>query len=188
MLRKIWNDPVWSKLIASGIIALITFLFSKYSQIISAGSIKAIVNNIFSNTLVVIILFFLFSSLLLIVFTGGVFSNFRRLNVLIRNIHKEKNSNYWFLFWFIINHTISSERLLQSQSFSHIPEMNELYSRNILKDSFSSLTQFTIDLDKNVYDYLDKKYQKLTNRNQKFKNYINQITGKKFQEIISKSV
>ncbi len=184
IFRKIWNDPVWSKVIAGGILALIAFVFSKYSQILSEGSTQNIINNILSNTSAVILLLFLFASLLLILFTGGVLTNYTRIDALIRNIHKEKYSNYWVLFWFIINHTISSERLLQSQSFNHIPEMNELYSRNIIKDSFASLTQFSIDMDKRVYDYLDKKYRKLSNKNQIFKNYIKQITGKKSQEII----
>lgn len=184
MLKKIWNDPVWSKVIAGGILALMGFIFSKYSQIISDGLTQNKGNNILSNTPAIIILLFLFSCLLLITFTGGVLNNFRQIDNIIRNIHKEKNSNYWFLFWFIINHTLSSERLLQSQSFNHIPEMNKLYSRNIIKDSFASLTQFTINIDKRVYDYLDKKYHKLSNKNQNLINYINQITGKKFQEII----
>ena len=32
-MRKIWNDPVFSSLIAAGLIALFTFLFDKYSSI-----------------------------------------------------------------------------------------------------------------------------------------------------------
>lgn len=114
MLRKIWNDPVWSKVIASGILALIAFIFSKYSQILTGDSTKNIFNNIFSNISAIILLLFLLTILLLVIFTGGVLTNYRRIDPLIKNIHKEKYSNYWFLFWFIINHTISSEKLLQS--------------------------------------------------------------------------
>lgn len=62
--------------------------------------------------------------------------------------------------------------------------MNELYRRKIIKDSFASVTQFTIDMDKRVYDYLEKKYHKLSDATQNFNNYTNQIAGKKFQEII----
>lgn len=184
VLKKIWNDPVCSKVIAGVILALMAIVYSEYPQILSDGSAKNIAYNILSNSHVIILLWILFSSLLLIIFTGGVLTNFKRTDSLIRNIHKDKYSNYWFLFWFIINHTISSDRLLQSQSFNHIPEMNELYKRKILKDPFVSLTQFTIDMDKKVYDYLDKKYHKLLKRNQLFNNYISQITGKKLQEII----
>lgn len=91
MLRKIWNDPVWSKVIAGGILALMGFIFSKYSQIISDGLTQNKGNNILSNNPAIIILLFLFSGLLLITFTGDVLTNFRRIDTIIRNIHNEKN-------------------------------------------------------------------------------------------------
>lgn len=162
IITKIWKDPVWSKVIAAGIIAISVWLSGFYKTLY--GWFLIVLLHIWSN----IFLYLFIISILVIIHL------LRRLNKTKNaSIPQKKPSSNWFitfyddsfykylfLLWFPLHRTLQSEKFFYDEKFDHIPEFYELYMHNVIFNKNVGAVEYVIVISKEVYDYLDEFYQR----------------------------
>ena len=162
LIKKLWKDPVWSKVIATGIILLIGWLFNWYTII--WNGIVMFFDFVISFYQIALII------LLIIIIVYQFYTNKKNLGVLSRNKKKEFGlewfskldeinfQKYFFLLWFPINHRVQTHNMFHNESLNHIPEVKELFAKKVLIAQPISGIEYVIEINKNVYDYLDEIY------------------------------
>jgi len=172
-LKKIWHDPVWSKVISTVIIA-------------SAGTTLYFLINIFKNIIDFFQKYFDESSIPWFI-SAFIFLAFlvqlkrkRKIPIPISNTNTnqinnplqwvqnfslEEHARYLFLLWFPVNHTLRSQsyrkpgyRSIESISFEHIPEIRDCIDKKVLKYFHQNKMEFGLEVDRDVYEYFDGLY------------------------------
>jgi hypothetical protein len=160
--KKIWKDPVWSKVIAAGIIAFVVWISGFYTTLYILFQIVLL--HIWSN----IFLYLFIISLVVII------SLLRKLNkTKDAYLSQKKTSSNWFitlnddafykylfLLWFPLHRTLQTEKFFYNEKFDHIPEFYELYTRKVIFNKNIGAVEYVIVINKEVYDYLDDFYQR----------------------------
>jgi len=155
-ISKIWHDPVWSKVIAAGIIIVIGSIIANISL-----DINAIINfTIHYCTLYfreIIILLLLIT--LIIIILKFVFPKRKKfkpnINWFKKYVNNESYLENYFLLWFPLNGTMKSTTSSLEQRYNteilHSRIIKPLLDNNIITFNIDSSVEIT---DK-VYDILD---------------------------------
>lgn len=170
ILNKIWKDPVWSKVIAAGIVAFFVWIFGFYSTLFTwlMKCLEYLWSNIFLTL-------FILSILVILILL-------RKLNQTQTTTipEKEVNSNppqrigsnwfstleddsfykFLFLLWFPLHRTLQTEKFFYDEKFDHIPEFYDLYAHKVLFNKNVSTIEYVIAINKEVYDFLEEFYQR----------------------------
>jgi len=161
-ILKIWKDPVWSKVIAAGIIAITVWVSGIYSTLFDWFLNVAL--HLWSNLLLYLFILSVVIILLL----------FRKLIKTKKSLHPIKVSGYkWFttlsddsfykylfLLWFPLHRSLQTEKFFYDEKFEHIPEFYDLYKKEIIFNKSVSAIEYVIVIDRDVYDYLEEFYQR----------------------------
>lgn len=165
-IKKIWKDPVWSKVIASSIVAITIWISGFYPTLYSwfVNSILHILSNIFLYLFILAVIVIL--------------SLLRKLNKnkksslpqkeLVLNIEKKIGLNwfntlpddsfykYLFLLWFPLHRTLQTEKFFYNEKFDHIPEFYDLYVKKVIFNKNINAVEYVIVINKEVYNYLEE--------------------------------
>lgn len=172
LLTKLWNDPVWSKVIATSIIATGAFAISYFSPPVAhfflylwswvEQAYDSVTDNIFILTT-----FLLGLALIFVIYrqkSNRYISNNARTNEKaiginwFKSLDEQQFSRYAFLIWFPLNHSLRTPRYyLRHESIDHIPEIHELIQRQVIAIHRDNVIRFTVRIDDQVYYYLDSK-------------------------------
>lgn len=174
LLKKVWHDPVWSKVISWGIIGLIVIIFGIISFLYTK-----IIDLIYEN------LDKCPYALIIILIAIIIRDNIKILRLKKQLITKseygklwlEKNHNdYPFLLWFIIRKTLKTENIdsMYMRTLSPIPHLKdrpkirELINRQVLTLKPERIGAYSFEIDKNCYDCIEvcwKEYLKTDKEN-----------------------
>ena len=183
-LRKVWNDPVGANVIASLFCTLIVFLAAIF--IPAVNKLALLVLNIIGADP------FLYSTIILFIIVGVLLvrhkylpSKSKKVSIsFLRHLSKDELSQYPFLFWFPINHTLKTSQYYHaSENIDHIPEIRELIDRKVLSYIFDGVMYYSIEIDKECYKYLDSIYRSLPKAEKESQSF-RAFHGKEFIKIV----
>lgn len=102
-IQKIWKDPVWSKVISVGIIALITFIYTLASSVFNNISIGQSLKNIFDIKIrliyiVGILIFYYFGAKIMVVRGRDKYAE-RKRKILQEFNRMENNASGMLFMW-----------------------------------------------------------------------------------------
>lgn len=192
LVKTLWKDPVWSKVIAAGIILIIGWLFKWY---IFVWEILQDLMSLFIShyQLVIIILLFL-----IIIYQFN--KNKKQNEKLSSNKKKESGlewlskleendfHKYFFLFWFPINHRVQTHNMFHSESLNHIPEIRRLFERKVLFAQPINGIEYVIEIDKNIYDYMEDIYiNEFNNADEDMKRIVSNFRSTPFHMLFPKA-
>lgn len=163
-IKKIWHDSVWSKVIAAVIVAsasyasgLIPWIWRTLLSLIESDPYK----------ITTWVLGLLLSIVSILFWQRRPKKDVRLVGIKwIRQLTITQLSKYGFLFWFPLNRRLKTHTYDQSRSFisgrisfDHIPEIRELIDRRVLRYTFEGLGQYSVEIDQEVYNYLEHVYE-----------------------------
>jgi hypothetical protein len=188
-IKKIWKDPVGSKVIAAGLIFLFGLIYKLYTYNwnINLLFVKLILNN---YQIIIIIV------LIIVVFLQFYYNRknpqvYKKKDGGIRWILKLDNQSfqkYLFLYWFYINRRVQTNNIFLGESLNHVPEIRELYDWGILFSQPISGIEYVIEIDKEVYNFVENTYLKsFKGCDAGVKSIINQYKSMPFQLLFPKA-
>jgi hypothetical protein len=157
-LKKIWTDPVWSKVISAAIIVLFTYVLKQL--------FPSFINNYFKETIICISLFIFV--LLLINFVVILNKNKPDIRWL-KNMLKNHTEDYIFLLWFPINKKVRNDKsYLMLHDDESIRMVNSIIVKKLEDHNIFEMGSYgIIEINAKAYDYLEGFYNKC-NKNDEF--------------------
>jgi len=172
LIRRVWVDPVWSKVIAGAILALCTSL-----AIIIWAPIKEIA--LYTRDFVTTNFFVLTTAVLAVVLLYTLRGKRRSAPSQIVSKGKKRSpqplggiewldsltedelSKYAFLVWFPLNRSLKTQKYFyNSESLDHIPEIEELIRRRVIRIQREDMVQFTVRVESDIYKYFEDLLQR----------------------------
>lgn len=194
-LNKIWKDPVWSKVIATGIITLLVLIVGLYPKV--SGWLMTWLGYLWHNLFLYLFILSVIVNVILIIKLNNIRKASGRIKGDNLSAGKETGSNWFinlddisfykfiFLLWFPLHRTLQTEEFFNSERFDHIPEFHDLYTKRVIYNKQVSAIHYVIVIDKGVYDYLEEFYH---SDNEKFgvplNNFVNLLKTMSFYDLM----
>jgi hypothetical protein len=170
--KKIWSDPVWSKVIASSIMGLCVYLgvllFPSFESLLSTsfGIISGdlfILATVILTLVVVVLIQQRHRGLSAGKQLEGLGKEFKQKKgsalEWLRSLTDKELNQYLFLLWFPLRHTlITPKYFMHSEEIHHVPEISDLIERGVIRMRMESSSQYAVYLDKEVYRYLEREF------------------------------
>ena len=173
MIKQIWKDPVWSKVIASGLVVLFGSLYltisERWSWLVAQVSPLWIFikGHLLEMIIIVLIILLLVSwrKIRQLSSRSKATAKARDSAVIwLTSLQGEEAQKYSFLAWFPVRETLHTEpyhlpgvvRGYGDVSFDGIRVIVNLFEKGVLRKKNINLTEYVLEIDQKCYDYLEK--------------------------------
>lgn len=179
IFKKIWNDPVWSKVIATFIVAIfpVVLLWNYVIEIVSLVFSFIFTNWSYSLNIL------LFTILVIFILLSVKKRKKNRSLKWLKNNMNTHLDKYMFLFWFPINGTLIGNYngipIDIVSNINHTKMINDLLRNEVI--SFDTRFIARISMNEKTYEYLESKLKKDPTNAKKL---INLLKDKEFKDVV----
>jgi hypothetical protein len=161
-VTKIWNDSVWSKVIATFIILLITFIGTKILLMFKLIP-QSFINSIFYYWYYIVLAISIILNIIQLILykkTKSTTKDSKAALKWIKSLSDKEFQQYKVLFWFPYKKTVSVFIGIMSKNYSSFrndPLFRDLVEHKVIKLEDEYYRGSSYDIDRNVYKFLEER-------------------------------